>query len=208
MDCSPPGFSVHEISQARILEWVANSFSRGSSWPRDGTLLHWQAGSLPLSHQGSPRKEWILLTGVGRGHQQEAKLSRVFKDELELETEQMGRAKKLHVQNCMWKNMAVQVWNEPLAQALGVSPSCQWSLGELVGKPFEVVIKGGNAKELSKHQVHPPVNLVFFYKFALSTSSVPGVSWVLVSHKGTALWPWVSHRERRCRPPTKYALRK
>ena len=35
MDCSPPGFSVHEILWARILEWVAISFSRGSSRPRD-----------------------------------------------------------------------------------------------------------------------------------------------------------------------------
>ena len=35
MDCSPPGYSVHGILQARILEWVAISFSRGSSWPRD-----------------------------------------------------------------------------------------------------------------------------------------------------------------------------
>ena len=31
MDCSPPGFSVHGISQARILEWAAISSSRGSS---------------------------------------------------------------------------------------------------------------------------------------------------------------------------------
>ena len=31
MDCSPPGSSVHGILQARILEWVAMSFSRGSS---------------------------------------------------------------------------------------------------------------------------------------------------------------------------------
>ena len=31
MNCSPPGFSVHEIFQARILEWVAMSYSRGSS---------------------------------------------------------------------------------------------------------------------------------------------------------------------------------
>ena len=31
LDCSPPGFSVHEIFQPRILEWVAMSFSRGSS---------------------------------------------------------------------------------------------------------------------------------------------------------------------------------
>ena len=35
MDCSLPGSSVHGISQARILEWVALSFSRKSSSPRD-----------------------------------------------------------------------------------------------------------------------------------------------------------------------------
>ena len=32
LDCSPPGSSVHGVSQARILEWVAISFSKGSSW--------------------------------------------------------------------------------------------------------------------------------------------------------------------------------
>ena len=37
VDCSPPGSSVHGILQARILEWVAISFSRGSSQPRDQT---------------------------------------------------------------------------------------------------------------------------------------------------------------------------
>ena len=35
MDCSLPGSSVHGILQARLLEWVAISFSRGSSQPRD-----------------------------------------------------------------------------------------------------------------------------------------------------------------------------
>ena len=44
MDCSPPGSSVHGISQARILEWVAISFSRGSSWPRDQTHVFCIAG--------------------------------------------------------------------------------------------------------------------------------------------------------------------
>ena len=34
MDCSPPGSSVHEILQARILEWVATPSSTGSSQPR------------------------------------------------------------------------------------------------------------------------------------------------------------------------------
>ena len=39
MDCSPPGPSVHRILQARILEWVAISFSRRDSWPRDQTWV-------------------------------------------------------------------------------------------------------------------------------------------------------------------------
>ena len=44
MDCSPPGSSVHGISQARILQWVAISFSRGSSWLRDQTQFCHNAG--------------------------------------------------------------------------------------------------------------------------------------------------------------------
>ena len=39
VDCSPPGSSIHGILQARILEWVAISFSRGSSQPRDRTQV-------------------------------------------------------------------------------------------------------------------------------------------------------------------------
>ena len=39
IDWSSPGSSVHEISQGRILEWVAISSSRGSSRPRDQTLV-------------------------------------------------------------------------------------------------------------------------------------------------------------------------
>jgi len=35
MDCSPPGSSVHGVLQAKILDWVATSFSRGSFQPRD-----------------------------------------------------------------------------------------------------------------------------------------------------------------------------
>ena len=41
MDCSLPASSVHGIFQARVLEWIAISFSRGSSRPRDWT---------PVSH--------------------------------------------------------------------------------------------------------------------------------------------------------------
>ena len=44
MDCSPPGSTVHGILQARILEWVAMPFSRGSSWPRDQTWVSCTGG--------------------------------------------------------------------------------------------------------------------------------------------------------------------
>ena len=44
VDCSPPGSSVHGILQARILEWIAISFSRGSSQPRDRTQVSCSAG--------------------------------------------------------------------------------------------------------------------------------------------------------------------
>ena len=68
MDCSPPDSSVHGFSQARILEWVPISYSRGSSWSRDRTsiscifwigrwiLYHWH-------HLGSSRNNsWFLDT--------------------------------------------------------------------------------------------------------------------------------------------------
>ena len=44
IDCSLPGFSVHVIFQTRVLEWVAISFSRGSSQPRDQTQVSSIAG--------------------------------------------------------------------------------------------------------------------------------------------------------------------
>ena len=44
VDSSPPGSSVHEFPQARILEWVAISFSRGSSQLRDLTQVFCVAG--------------------------------------------------------------------------------------------------------------------------------------------------------------------
>ena len=63
MNCSLPGTSVYGILQARILEWVAISFSRGSFQPRDRTLISYISciGRQlldPLKHLGSPRKQY------------------------------------------------------------------------------------------------------------------------------------------------------
>ena len=54
MDCSPPGSSVHGISQARILELVTISCSRGSFQPRD-QILHWQQS---LYHWTTREAQW------------------------------------------------------------------------------------------------------------------------------------------------------
>ena len=64
LDCNLPGSSVHGISQARILEWVAISFSRRSSQPRDRTHISCLAGGfftteLPGKPQTKPYKRLI-----------------------------------------------------------------------------------------------------------------------------------------------------
>ena len=63
MDYSPPGSSVHGISQARILEWVTISFSRGSSQLRDETQVSHIAGRFFTTElPGKPRHSlnWSL----------------------------------------------------------------------------------------------------------------------------------------------------
>ena len=53
--CNPMDYTVHGILQARILEWVAFPFSRGSSQPRDWTYVSCiVGGSLPAESQGKP----------------------------------------------------------------------------------------------------------------------------------------------------------
>ena len=59
LDCSPPGFSVHGIFQARIIEWVAISYSRGSSRPRNRSHVSCVSCTgrwilLPPHYLGSP----------------------------------------------------------------------------------------------------------------------------------------------------------
>ena len=83
MDCSPPGSSVHGILQARILQWVAISFSSGFSQPRDWTHVscigRWVFTTEP---QGEPLSVFIgmgnfigywvgriITTVLGKGRQ-------------------------------------------------------------------------------------------------------------------------------------------
>ena len=63
MDCSPPGSSVHGIFQAWILEWVAVSFSRGSSWPRDRTWVFCIVGrcfTVWATREATKKEKWSV----------------------------------------------------------------------------------------------------------------------------------------------------
>jgi len=82
MDYSPPGSSVHGNFQARTLEWIAISFSRGSSWPRDRAhvscigkqiLYHYTTWEAPNTQEEGPWEHRRLLeskreAGVQPGH--------------------------------------------------------------------------------------------------------------------------------------------
>ena len=63
MNCGLLDSSVHGIFQARVLEWVAITFSRGPSWCRDQTLVSCIVGRCfyHLSHQGSPKSLPVVL---------------------------------------------------------------------------------------------------------------------------------------------------
>ena len=70
MDCSPRGSSVHGISQARSLEWVAISFSRGSSQPRVWAYLSClEGGFFTPKPPGKPNKEDRSQQKELQGHQ-------------------------------------------------------------------------------------------------------------------------------------------
>ena len=104
MDCSLPGSSVHGILKARILEWVAIPFSRGSSWPRDQTqvsciagrcftiwatreahqckrlMLNLWIGKIPRDNNNKQQRQWRSLTHFRTIHKQILKVCslRVF----------------------------------------------------------------------------------------------------------------------------------
>ena len=78
MDCGLPGSSVRGMLQARILEWVASPFSRGSSWPRDQT---WspalQADSLPAESPGKLWNWWPMeqeASGISKSPPREGRM--------------------------------------------------------------------------------------------------------------------------------------
>ena len=67
VDCGPPGASVHGILQSRVMQWVAISFSSGSSWPRDRTQVSHIAGSFFTIWATREAQPWHLIR-ITRDH--------------------------------------------------------------------------------------------------------------------------------------------
>ena len=62
MHCSPPGSSIHGILQVRILEWLAISFSRGSSWLKDQTRVSFMGRWIFTTEPpGKPCGDYLLV---------------------------------------------------------------------------------------------------------------------------------------------------
>ena len=113
MDCIPPGSSDHGIFQSRIPEWVAISFSRGSSQPSQGSnpcllhLLHWQENSLPLSYLGSCKNQIMRVPWTARRSNQS--ILKEISPEYSLE----GLMLKLKLQNFGHLMEELTYWKRP-----------------------------------------------------------------------------------------------
>ena len=120
MDCRPSGSCVHEIFQARILEWVAISFSRGSS-PTQGSspgLLHCRQILNQLSYKRSSILKYFVTKKMLSILELLVSLSSHIKDHSSEITTTMKKFEILNYQNltqrhevrkCCWKNCSNKV---------------------------------------------------------------------------------------------------
>ena len=122
-DCSPPGSSVHGLSQARPLQWIAIalSSSKGPFPPRDQTCiscvsLHWQADSLPAE---PPEKLCILYIVVIHGlpSGSAGKESACNSGATEARVQRLGREDPLEEE--MATHSSVLVWEIPRTEEPG-----------------------------------------------------------------------------------------
>ena len=85
VDYSPPGSSVHGVSQARILEWVAISSSKGSNQPKDQTPVSAALLADSLRYSASQRSKagsfvetWVNLASVMQGEESQKEKNRCY----------------------------------------------------------------------------------------------------------------------------------
>ena len=122
-DCSPPNSSVHGISQARILDWAAISFSRASSRPRDRTRVSCIAGGLFTSK--SPREALVkvdlLLTAAHSGC---CRLPRAEEGHVTLNPHRQSLEEQLYSPLPRWNDTKTGPWTTPGPSCSPSEPEC------------------------------------------------------------------------------------
>ena len=142
MDCTLPGSSVRGILQARILEWVSISFSKGFSQPRDGTEISCIAGRFftDWARREAPVLLWIqrfiLLILNGQGSRQSLGVGK--NENVKTQPYQSSRFMTTFVVKSR-KSFQMQIWAKPscpltpdFSQHFGVVPKSSgpaWSCG-------------------------------------------------------------------------------
>ena len=87
MDCNPPGSSIQGILQARILEWVTISFSKGSSWPRDRTWVSLTAGRFFTVWATRRAREWKKI--FANHIWDKGLISKIYKEPIQLNSKKI-----------------------------------------------------------------------------------------------------------------------
>ena len=107
MDCSMPGSSVHGILQARILEWVAMAFSRGSSQPRGRTCISYIS--------------WIVRRVLYHWDSLVAQIVKHLPPVLETRVQSLGRENPLEKE--MATHSSILAWEIPWTEEPGMLQS-------------------------------------------------------------------------------------
>ena len=134
-DCSPPGPSVHGISQARMLEWVAIPFYRGSSWPRDWTHIYCISGNFFTTEPPRKLRTVIWSSSSTLGIRPVKMNSLIWKgtctpmfiSALFTIAEIQKQCKYLSVHECLKKMWHVCVYTPPPPQEILLSHKKEWN---------------------------------------------------------------------------------
>ena len=189
MDCSLPGSSVHQVSQARILEWVAIPFSRGSSQPRDRTGVSCIAGGFFTVWATREVQESLLHITLYTGSRRNQLLD-LFLILLEKQSVRTVLWKSSLKQYCDFK--VVNPWLSKgchHAKLLGNRLSCYTSEGLLRLWGFPSIFKdcAPPSHRDTMWLITPKGNRPFFFFFFFNLAMLCGM-WDLIS------WPGIKPR--------------
>ena len=173
MNCSPPGSCVHGILQARILDWVAISFSKGSSQPRDQTWLSSIADRFftvwATKEASSTNKEWIYkgcMKHLPLAHKFYTLLNHLGPPWLCLHWDPFLLLSL--PASVSWDEVGIGVWGTEFCQlhfqtSMSLGPGSSWFRKALAGH-----LKEGRSREAASHIPSSVPRVAFPINFSLS----------------------------------------